>query len=95
MCKTGDRRDERRRMKYVNELQNGEIWKKTHKLPKANERWPTCLIIAPSTVVGNWERELDTVIEGLIRQSNLHNHAMSSGDISSLQSFWAQSGWMF
>ncbi|KAG8970385.1 hypothetical protein FRC05_000631 [Tulasnella sp. 425] len=30
------------------------------KLPKANSNWPTCLIIAPKTVMGNWERELAT-----------------------------------
>ncbi|KAF8904775.1 P-loop containing nucleoside triphosphate hydrolase protein [Gymnopilus junonius] len=29
-------------------------------LPKADAKWPTCLIIAPSTVVHNWEREFET-----------------------------------
>ncbi|OBZ74648.1 DNA excision repair protein ERCC-6-like 2 [Grifola frondosa] len=27
---------------------------------ETNSRWPTCLIIAPSSVVGNWEREFET-----------------------------------
>ncbi|KAF5352151.1 hypothetical protein D9758_009267 [Tetrapyrgos nigripes] len=39
---------------------DGKDWKKNRSLPPANEFWPTCLIIAPSSVVGNWEREFAT-----------------------------------
>ncbi|KAL1938981.1 hypothetical protein VTO73DRAFT_11134 [Trametes versicolor] len=35
-------------------------WKANRTLPPANADWPTCLIIAPSSVVGNWEREFET-----------------------------------
>jgi len=61
MSKTGLPVDMERRKKYVSRLQDSEEWKKHRKLPKANEKWPTCLIIAPSTVVHNWEREFETV----------------------------------
>ena len=61
MKKFGDKRDSGRRSKRVSELQDGTSWKKNRKLPPANAEWPTCLIIAPSTVVHNWKRELETV----------------------------------
>jgi len=61
MKKDGIATDRRRRKKYVSQLQDGEAWKKRRELPPANARWPTCLIIAPSTVVHNWEREFETV----------------------------------
>jgi DNA excision repair protein ERCC-6-like 2 len=61
MRKTGDDRDFLRRYHYVSGLQDQESWKKEKKLPAADSRWPTCLIVAPSTVVRNWEREFDTV----------------------------------
>jgi len=61
MAKTGLPSDMARRKRYVSRLQDSEEWKKERKLPKANEKWPTCLIIAPSTVVHNWEREFETV----------------------------------
>ncbi|KLO16592.1 hypothetical protein SCHPADRAFT_919848 [Schizopora paradoxa] len=60
MKKFGDKRDSDRRSKRVSELQDGNSWKKNRKLPPANAEWPTCLIIAPSTVVHNWKRELET-----------------------------------
>ncbi|KAH8833776.1 P-loop containing nucleoside triphosphate hydrolase protein [Flagelloscypha sp. PMI_526] len=60
MSKTGTRRDANRRHKHVSELQDGKIWKKHGKLPAANETWPTALIIAPSTIVWNWQREFRT-----------------------------------
>lgn len=59
MKKNGDCRDYKRRYKHVRKLQDAEDWRET--LPKANAIWPTCLIIAPSTVVHNWKRELETV----------------------------------
>ncbi|KAI0759189.1 P-loop containing nucleoside triphosphate hydrolase protein [Irpex lacteus] len=58
MGKLGDNRDENRRREHVSKLQDGESWKLQRTLPPANETWPTCLIIAPSSVVPNWEREL-------------------------------------
>ncbi|KAI0085593.1 P-loop containing nucleoside triphosphate hydrolase protein [Irpex rosettiformis] len=57
MGKIGDNRDENRRRELVSKLMDQESWKKSRTLPPANETWPTCLIIAPSSVVPNWERE--------------------------------------
>ncbi|KAI0789173.1 P-loop containing nucleoside triphosphate hydrolase protein [Abortiporus biennis] len=60
MLKTNTSHDINRRRNHVNFLQDTlKSWKKERKLPKANETWPTALIIAPSSVVGNWERELE------------------------------------
>ena len=61
MQKRGDILDVDRRRKHVSKLQDGKEWKKYRTLPPANAKWPTCLIIAPSSVVGNWEREFETV----------------------------------
>ncbi|THH28182.1 hypothetical protein EUX98_g6002 [Antrodiella citrinella] len=60
MRKHGDKRDIDRRKDYVSILQDGRNWKQHRKLPPANAKWPTCLIIAPSSVVHNWEREFET-----------------------------------
>ncbi|KZP30044.1 hypothetical protein FIBSPDRAFT_884345 [Athelia psychrophila] len=60
MRKHGDVRDLHRRRQHVSELQDEKVYKKSKHLPPANATWPTCLIIAPSTVVGNWEREFET-----------------------------------
>ncbi|KAJ3811975.1 P-loop containing nucleoside triphosphate hydrolase protein, partial [Lentinula aff. lateritia] len=60
MAKTGFESDEDRRRNHVRNLQNQSRWKETKKLPPANGTWPTCLIVAPSSVVHNWERELQT-----------------------------------
>ncbi|KAJ7778517.1 P-loop containing nucleoside triphosphate hydrolase protein [Mycena metata] len=57
MKKTGTKKDRKRRRKHVAELQAADDnWRTT--LPPANATWPTCLIMAPATVVMNWEREL-------------------------------------
>ena len=61
MGKRGDTLDEDRRRQHVSKLQDLPDWRKHRKLPPANATWPTCLIIAPSSVVGNWEREFQTV----------------------------------
>ncbi len=61
MKKYGDERDLNRRHRHVSRLQDGDDWRLHRRLPPANATWPTCLIIAPSTVVHNWERELDVV----------------------------------
>jgi SNF2 family DNA or RNA helicase len=60
MHKYGDVRDTDRRRKHVSELQDGEDWKDNRILPEANAKWPTCLIICPAPVVGNWQREFET-----------------------------------
>lgn len=61
MRKDGVKTDKDRRRKHISKLQDGRMWKKGRQLPPANATWPTCLIIAPSTVVHNWEREFETV----------------------------------
>lgn len=61
MKKNGVASDRNRRQRYVSRLQEGKAWRKRRELPPADSKWPTCLIIAPSTVVHNWEREFDTV----------------------------------
>ncbi|TFK37622.1 P-loop containing nucleoside triphosphate hydrolase protein [Crucibulum laeve] len=60
MMKRGDETDKDRRRNHVSRLQDGKEWKRHRKLPLADATWPTCLIIAPSTVVHNWQRELET-----------------------------------
>ncbi|KAJ4481016.1 P-loop containing nucleoside triphosphate hydrolase protein [Lentinula aciculospora] len=60
MGKSGFESDEDRRRNHVRNLQNRPEWRKNKKLPSANATWPTCLIVAPSSVVHNWERELQT-----------------------------------
>ncbi|KAH7882176.1 P-loop containing nucleoside triphosphate hydrolase protein, partial [Phlebopus sp. FC_14] len=60
MKKYGDKRDLERRRNYVSKLQDGREWKEKRTLPPADAAWPTCLIIAPSSVVPNWEREFTT-----------------------------------
>lgn len=59
MAKDNDRRDVGRRYKYVSKLQDESGSNK--RMPCANAKWPTALIIVPVTVMANWERELDTV----------------------------------
>lgn len=61
MKKYGDKRDVDRRRNYVATLQDGQEWIQRRRLPPANAVWPTCLIIAPASVVQNWEREFQTV----------------------------------
>ncbi|KAH8114900.1 P-loop containing nucleoside triphosphate hydrolase protein [Phellopilus nigrolimitatus] len=60
MTKFNDRRDVDRRRKHVSRLQDSRQWRQHKRLPPANATWHTCLIIAPSTVVHNWEREFET-----------------------------------
>lgn len=62
MSKTGTSRDLRRRHRHVSRLQDSQLWKDKRQLPEGpDDRWPTVLIVAPSSVVGNWEREFETV----------------------------------
>uniref|UniRef100_A0A8H7XTQ6 Helicase ATP-binding domain-containing protein n=1 Tax=Psilocybe cubensis TaxID=181762 RepID=A0A8H7XTQ6_PSICU len=55
MKKTGFSTDKHRRKQYVSRLQDNKDWRKH--MPKADKKWPTCIIIAPSSVTGNWEQE--------------------------------------
>ncbi|PPQ68987.1 hypothetical protein CVT25_009172 [Psilocybe cyanescens] len=57
MQKTGLVTDRHRRRKYVFKLQDNKNWRR--EMPRADAKWPTCLIIAPSSVAGNWEREFE------------------------------------
>lgn len=68
MQKDGVVTDMDRRRNYVSRMQDRKAWKKRRELPLANAKWPTCLIIAPSTVVHNWQREFETV-SGFISQT--------------------------
>lgn len=61
MQKSGNVNDLNRRRKHVSQLQDRPEWQNDRILPPANQTWPTCLIIAPSSVVGNWEREFEAV----------------------------------
>ncbi|EKM76213.1 hypothetical protein AGABI1DRAFT_63554, partial [Agaricus bisporus var. burnettii JB137-S8] len=60
MRKSGVIIDKDRRRKHISNLQDLDAWRERRHLPPANDTWPTCLIIAPTTVVHNWERELET-----------------------------------
>ncbi|KAF8890663.1 P-loop containing nucleoside triphosphate hydrolase protein [Infundibulicybe gibba] len=60
MGKEGVSTDYHRRRNHVSRLQDGKAWRQRRELPPADATWPTCLIIAPSTVVHNWEREFET-----------------------------------
>ena len=74
MSKTGTSRDVNRRHKHVSKLQDSELWKEKRKLTEGpDERWPTALIVAPSSVVGNWEREFETVRSCLLLSLVLSN----------------------
>ncbi|CAE6453750.1 unnamed protein product [Rhizoctonia solani] len=56
--KSGTASDATRRRDRVRALQNEGLARSD--LPSANKKWPTCLVICPKTVVGNWIKELDT-----------------------------------
>ncbi|KAK0497746.1 RAD26-like SNF2 family DNA-dependent ATPase [Armillaria luteobubalina] len=60
MRKDGVVTDKWRRRNHVSQLQDGSAWKKRRELPDADATWPTCLIIAPTSLVLNWARELKT-----------------------------------
>jgi len=71
MKKQGIVTDKNRRRKHISKLQDRKAWRERKELPPADATWPTCLIIAPSTVVHNWEREfkivrLDTISDSLL-----------------------------
>ena len=82
MGKNGVETDNNRRSKHVSNLQDRAAWKKWRELPPADATWPTCLIIAPSTVVHNWQREFETV--GTLFRVNLSYPKSPSGVTSKL-----------
>jgi len=84
MCKRGVIIDRNRRRKHVSRLQDLTAWKERRELPPANSQWPTCLIIAPSTVVSNWEREFITVRSDYGPFRSCPNPIKPSGGISKL-----------
>ncbi|KAG8991647.1 hypothetical protein FRB94_000918 [Tulasnella sp. JGI-2019a] len=57
MRKSGNMTDRGRRYDWVNEFLDTH---RASELPAADANWPTCLIVGPKTVVGNWEREFET-----------------------------------
>ena len=61
MRKSGTVSDKERRRKRVSQLQDSEEWQDSRKLPPPDDKWPTALIIAPSSVVNVWTREFDKV----------------------------------
>ena len=71
MKKQGIVTDKNRRRKHVSKLQDRKAWRERKELPPPDETWPTCLIIAPSTVVHNWEREFKTVCLDIVSKSSL------------------------
>ena len=62
MRKSGTLSDKERRRNRVSQLQDSREWRKGRKLPPPDDKWPTALIIAPSSVVNVWTREFDKVI---------------------------------
>jgi len=61
MQKKNDRRDLNRRANFVRDRDIKGIGSHQRVDKEAITRWPTCLIVAPATLVGNWQRELETV----------------------------------
>ncbi|KAI0030843.1 P-loop containing nucleoside triphosphate hydrolase protein [Vararia minispora EC-137] len=58
MHKIGTPADIGRRKKYVDEdVMERKEWKDRREVPPADERWATALVVAPSSVVGVWDRE--------------------------------------
>jgi SNF2 family DNA or RNA helicase len=61
MRKSGMPSDKERRRNRVSQLQDSREWRHGRKLPPPDDKWPTALIVAPSSVVNVWTRELDKV----------------------------------
>ena len=62
MEKTGvEKNDKDRRKRCVSKLQDGDGWKRGRKLPPADARWATALIVTPSSVMDVWTREFQKV----------------------------------
>ncbi len=61
MRKSGTPLDKERRRNRVSQLQDGSEWRDSRKLPPPDDKWPTALIVTPSSVVHVWTREFDKV----------------------------------
>jgi len=61
MRKSGLPSDTERRRKRVSQLQDSREWHDSRKLPPPDDKWPTALIVTPSSVVNVWTREFDKV----------------------------------
>jgi SNF2 family DNA or RNA helicase len=61
MRKSGTPSDRERRRNRVSQLQDSSEWHDDRKLPPPDDKWPTALIVAPSSVVNVWTREFDKV----------------------------------
>jgi SNF2 family DNA or RNA helicase len=62
MRKSGTPSDKERRRNRVSQLQDGVEWRRGRKLPPPDDKWPTALIVTPSSVVNVWTREFEKVI---------------------------------
>ncbi|SRR5229473_522701 len=61
MRKSGTPSDKERRRNRVSQLQDSTEWREDRKLPPPDDKWPTVLIVTPSSVVHVWTREFDKV----------------------------------
>lgn len=61
MRKSGTPSDRDRRRNRVSQLQDSSEWHDDRKLPPPDDKWPTALIVTPSSVVNVWTREFDKV----------------------------------
>lgn len=61
MRKSGTPSDKDRRRNRVSQLQDSREWQDYRKFPPPDDKWPTALIITPSSVVNVWTREFDKV----------------------------------
>jgi DNA excision repair protein ERCC-6-like 2 len=61
MRKSGTPSDLERRRKRVSQLQDSREWQDRRKLPPPDDKWPTALIVSPSSVVNVWTREFEKV----------------------------------
>ncbi|KIY51263.1 hypothetical protein FISHEDRAFT_64287 [Fistulina hepatica ATCC 64428] len=77
MQKTGYKRDAHRRARMVSELQDRSEYKEQRRLPPADATYATCLIIAPRTLIENWQR----VYAGKERDRVLQDFKMGRLDV--------------
>ena len=61
MRKSGTPSDRERRRNRVSQLQDSREWRDRRKLPPPDDKWPTALIITPSSVINVWTREFEKV----------------------------------
>ena len=61
MRKSGTPSDRDRRRNRVSQLQDSREWRDSRKLPPPDDKWPTALIVTPSSVINVWTRELEKV----------------------------------